>query len=339
MTDQDKLEMQEILERTLASKEKKYKGDDILLTEYFESWLESKRKVDISQKTYENYEGRYRNYIKPFFMGKAMTAVTVERVDAFVERLLSCGISKSMILDIVRVLSIACNDAVRRDLICKNPCDCARLPRIKKKSTRPAITPEEVVALYKAAEGHRHQISIPLLFETGMRKGELLALQWDDLYQNDAEQWFLHINKEVSSSKVNIIEYHTKTENSCRDVAISDSLADLLLKYKASIKGTVPTFIISQKRADKWVSATNFQKEFSRWRKSAGIRKNVTIHSFRHLFATMAVKANLPVEGVTKQAGWASGRMIEYYTDSEQTTSLKSQCADAIGEQTQSIFC
>ena len=180
------------LARTLADVQQeqqkaRFKGSSITLIDYMQDWLQMKKQTNIDVKTYESYESRYRNHIKPFFEADApkLTDVDTNAVSAFVGALrekvdnVSIRFSMRTLHDVFTVLSIALNEAVRGNYIPRNPCDNVRLPKVKKTQKR-AITKEEVKKLYDYARGANHfnWIAIPLLFETGMRRGELLALTW-----------------------------------------------------------------------------------------------------------------------------------------------------------------
>ena len=144
------MQMAKLISQNIAPVQaKQWEGSHILVNDYMTEWLEAKHGIDIVQKTYENYEGRYRNHIKPFFEGKTIMDVSYNTVSAFVKHLKAKGVTDSTIHDIVRVLSIALNEAVNvRELIPKNPCDGVHLPKIRqKKNARPLQTQKQESSL------------------------------------------------------------------------------------------------------------------------------------------------------------------------------------------------
>ena len=67
------MQMAKLISQNIAPVQaKQWEGSHILVNDYMTEWLEAKHGIDIVQKTYENYEGRYRNHIKPFFEGKTI---------------------------------------------------------------------------------------------------------------------------------------------------------------------------------------------------------------------------------------------------------------------------
>ena len=61
-------QMQE-LSRKLESQKPRYDGEDILVNDAIEKWLDTKRVLYLRENTYEVYESKYYGYLKPFFMG------------------------------------------------------------------------------------------------------------------------------------------------------------------------------------------------------------------------------------------------------------------------------
>lgn len=168
----------------------------------------------------------------------------------------------------------------------------------------------------------------------GMRKGELLALTWDDVFQDeDTGQWYISINKKVSASKgKHTVEKFMKTLEGYRNVAVPQVLVDLMFYYKEHTQRNSRTYIIAQKRQDKMESTRNFNRTFTRWKEKAGITKPISPHSCRRAFATRLVLEGVPLEAMKKQGGWKSDKMPYYYADEAQTDILKNKCADIMGQ-------
>jgi integrase len=90
------------------------------------------------------------------------------------------GLSPSTVQKIHHVLHKALAQAVRWDLIARNPADAVKAPRPAPEEMRP-LSAEEARRLLDAAEGDRLEALYALAVTTGMRRGELLGLKWSDI--------------------------------------------------------------------------------------------------------------------------------------------------------------
>lgn len=327
------------IEQLLLNGRKAKNGSAELLSSFMLDWLENKRETNIQLKTYESYEGRYRNHIKPFFQGGTLAELDVKKMYDFVAYLSDKpSISPRTRQDIFRVLSNALNDAVRQEKLEKNPCECVKLPSVQKKQ-KAAITIDEMKKLLEVTKDHHQWIAVPLLFALGIRRGELLALTWDDVhYDIKTDTAFITVNKTVSSTKQACINDRTKTQNGNRDVCIDNALYTMMMDYKHNTQKDKKTYIIAQRKFDKWVDPRNFNRTFKEWIDKAGIRHEISPHSFRHAYATYMVLKGVPLEIIMKQAGWGDTKMIHYYTDDLIMKGQQPIAAKAMGEVMQALF-
>lgn len=132
-----------------------------------------------------------------------------------------------------------------------------------------------------------------LLFYTGMRRGEMLALLTDDI---DFTKNEININKSINPRNGKIATV-PKTNKSNRKIKMLKIIKEILFKYK-SINGTI--FGLSK------ITPTTLQRKCDKNCKLAEINKNIRIHDFRHSFASMCINRGVPIEIISEYLGHES---------------------------------
>ena len=144
------------------------------------------------------------------------------------------GLSKKSVVNIRGVLSSAMKFAVENDLILNNVIDHSRLPLFETKNFEPTIyTAEQIKTLLEYAEQTNSKATLFLFLEmfTGARKGELLALTWDNV---NLEKGTIYICQNRTGSKKEVLEHLTtpKTRNGYRTIPLPQKVIDLLTTEK-----------------------------------------------------------------------------------------------------------
>lgn len=141
-----------------------------------------------------------------------------------------------------------------------------------------------------------------ILFHTGIRLGEALALKFND-FINDS----LFINKTISKEYINgkKVETNPKTKESIRYIKLDNYTIDLINKIKNyyinNFKNFNNSFYIFG--GSKSLSVTSITRKKNKYLKNAGINKNIRIHDFRHSHATFLLKNNVPIIEVSRRLG------------------------------------
>ena len=136
------------------------------------------------------------------------------------------GLSPRMVQCVHVVLNKALEHAVEEKLILANPAKKCKIPKNARKEM--IILPEALIGPYLSA-AKEHGILAPMYLEltTGLRRGELLALRWEDL---DAQNRTLSINKSVARQDGKLVISTPKTPNSIRTVLLPEDTAKLLVE-------------------------------------------------------------------------------------------------------------
>jgi len=155
-------------------------GPQQTLQKYLESWLEEVHKPTIRLTTYVKYRKIIDSHIVPALGHVRLQKLTPQQVQSFYRKKEREGLSPKTINSIHGVLHKALDNAVRWNLVARNVCDAVSPPRIVKAEIQP-LTMEQARVLLRAARGHRLEALIVLALTTGMRRGELLGLKWQDI--------------------------------------------------------------------------------------------------------------------------------------------------------------
>ena len=152
---------------------------------------------------------------------------------------------------------------------------------------------------------HLNEISLGILLSlyTGLRIGEVCALQWNDIH---LEKEMISIQKTVSrvrnfdatDKKTKLLLIDAKTKNSIREIPIHKSLVCLLRKLSVGKKET--DFILTS--SHKMMDPRNYYNHYQRIIKKCHIA-HYNYHSLRHTFATNCIELGLDPKSLSELLG------------------------------------
>ena len=149
----------------------------ITVEQHFKDWLRTKRPPNTSPTTFSKYRAVVENHIIPRLGRFPLRELDHLRLNAFYELLADQGLSQRYQFDVANVLKAGLADAVRKNLIPKNPAEIATAPKDDDKEAR-FLTEDEVQRFLLAAKGLWMEQFFVVLLHTGLRAGEALGLPW-----------------------------------------------------------------------------------------------------------------------------------------------------------------
>ena len=158
---------------------------------------------------------------------------------------------------------------------------------------------------------------------TGLRRGELLGLKWQDI---DWENGILTVRRQVARVNGQIVEAPLKTKNSYRTASISPQAAEVLRQQKAQ---TRDQYVFPSLNGGP-ISPDSVNHMLQRVLERAGIPK-VRFHDLRHTFATLALQNGVDIKTVSGMLGhFSAGFTLDTYA--HVTTSAQKEAAQTMGD-------
>ena len=205
------------------------KQDRISLNSWYKTWIEDYKSMTVKKGTIESYDCMYQYYVKPVLGKKLLQDIRGEHIQKFYNDMVKEGYSKSTISLVHVLLKSMFKQALKNELVKKNPVDLATLPRGEKKKPRRVLSRQEQEILISYVKGHELEPIILLALASGMRIGELLGLEWNDI---DFEKKEIHIRGTLKELRTGgCYKDFPKTENSKR-------IVPLLMKSEQMLKRT-----------------------------------------------------------------------------------------------------
>lgn len=288
----------------------------ILLCDWLDRWL-SDYMIHLKPTTEQSYRYLVSTHIVPSLGNVRLKDLHAADLQRFFNQKAKSGridgeegLSSRTVKYIHVVLNKALQKACDLGLINNNPCKIVQLPKL----TSQEITPLNAEQTRMFLEGIKEDWLYPLFFtvlRTGMRKGEVLGLKWEDI-DFDSKS----INIERSLVEVNgkaLLQDSTKTKNSCRTIAISDELVKELRKHRATQKQnrlalgqpfSKHDFVFAWDDS-RFISPSYLYHHFKKLLLKNGLPA-VRFHDLRHTFATLAIKEGVNPKVLSEMLGHSS---------------------------------
>ena len=155
-------------------------GPQQTVKQYLEYWLEDVHKAKVRLGTYEAYRTILNKHLIPELGSIRLQKLTAQHVQKLYAKKQKEGLSAGRVRGIHAVLHRALEHARRVKLVGSNICNDVELPRHVQREMQPLII-EQAMLLLQKVKGHHLEAVLTLALTTGMRRGELLALRWQDI--------------------------------------------------------------------------------------------------------------------------------------------------------------
>lgn len=279
-----------------------------------QTWLPRKR-VSLRPSTWDGYRRNIELHVVPHIGRLTLRRLRGHHLDALYAELLADGradgkggLEPKSVLEVHVILHRALRDACRQGLMVRNVADDAEPP--KRRRPRPDVrswNAEQLQAFLKTASADRLFPAFWLAANTGMRRGELLGLRWEDV---DLVGGSLSINRSLVSVAYELHESRGKTRSSRRWVDLDDATVHVLARWRGQVESELSRRVTE----DDYVFCTasgapihpdRFTQIFNKLVLRAGVPRR-RLHDLRHTHATLLLKAGVPIKVVSERLGHAT---------------------------------
>ena len=297
--------------------------------EWFDKWLLIYVGPLRKKATYLQYSILYEQHIKPVIGNRKLSTIKTYDVQNVIGKMNKKNLSTKTMRDVKSIMNVAFKKAVADNLVAKSPVVNIEIP-IKQTKERKTLTTEQMGLLFESMKNSRWIWSVHFALVTGLRRGELLALQWLDI------DWE---NKQVRIDQSNSVTGLGDTKTSKIHYAPLSNRAIYVLKqqllmlrrennltilnndgsHKKDMTGS--EMLIFPNRAGQMIRPDSYYTLVSRFAKKVGL--SVSPHCFRHTFVYL-MRGDLSVKELQNILGHSeSTTTLDIYGDMIYNTAKK----------------
>lgn len=270
--------------------------------EWLDIWLENYIKPSVKVRTYERYALIIDKHISTDVGKCEISELSALVLQNFITKLLESGncktgngLSANSVNAIISVLQSSLQTAHLIGVANEYTANKIKRPKLKEKPVECFTLAEQKQIEQAILNGKKDKLyGIILCLYSGLRIGELIALQWSDI---DFAKGTLTVSKSCHDGKNGLIIDEPKTATSRRTIPLPKQLMPLVKMLK---KRSDSDFVVSSH--GKPVSVRSYQRSFELLLKKLDIPHR-GFHSLRHTFATRAIECGMDVKTLSEILG------------------------------------
>ncbi len=269
--------------------------------------------MDKSPTTLNGYEYQVDKYIIPMIGDILVQNLTSAHVQTWVNQLCKRSpvsdkpLSAKTVRNIFLNLSAAMNKAVAMGFIMKNPCDNVTLPKAQKHETQ-IYDEAGIKKLIQAAQGTDMEVPIMLELSLGLRRGELIALRWENV---DLNNGIIYIcENRVEGKNGEVITKAPKSAAGIRHIPMTGSIVKILrrhyirfleIKLKYNVGNNMDDYVICQPNGQPY-KPFSLSKKFRKLLEKNGLQ-HMRFHDLRHLNASIMLSQGISPKVAQQRLG------------------------------------
>lgn len=276
------------------------------VAEYLRAWLGT---ANVSPKTRERYGELVENQIIPHLGAHKIQKLAPEHVQQWHVTLIGAGLAPRTVGHAHRVLGLGLGCALKNKTLVRNVATVHAPPKVEETELE-ILSPDQIGDVLAKLTGHNLFPVISLALATGMRRGELLGLQWGDI---DLDGRTLRVERSVEETKAGLRLKPPKTKHGRRNITLpSETVATLrahkveLLKLRLALgMGNIaPETLAFGNVEGELIRPRNLSKAW--WRTRAALKlPTVSFHAFRHSHASALIRAGVDILTISRRLGHA----------------------------------
>ena len=281
----------------------------------YEEFIKAKSH-EVRETSIEKYKQRLEDHVLPSLGNVSIDKFTRPILQQWKNEMEETNLSLKMKQNVYSELRALFNYSVKMDYLAKNP--LTSLGNFKDANAHRTeinyYTPEEFIKFIEAARTCAKEKGIAewdyyvffnIAFYTGLRKGEIYALTWNDIHKDHLEVKHSITQKLKGEDR----ETPPKNKSSYRTLQMPEPLIQILTEHKERCK-TISGFQSSDKicGGKRCIRDTSLQNKNKQYAEMAGV-KTIRIHDYRHSHASLLANEGINIQEIARRLGHAKIEM------------------------------
>jgi integrase len=311
------------------------------VAEFLERWLDHAR-TQVSPKSHERYVEVARKNIVPLLGAIPLSKLQPVTISTAYARALASGrrdgkggLAPRSVHYLHRLLRLSLAQAVRWQILTRNPCDAVKPPRVERRKSV-TLSADQAAQLLGALAHSRVYWPTLIAFATGMRRGEILALRWQRV---DLDRGALEVVETIEQTKTAPLRFKPPKSGRTRAITLPAFAVAELRRWKTEqaqellrlgVRQTGATLVCGQ--ADGEVrSPHDLTNQFARFIHQMKELPQVRFHDLRHSHATQLLASGVHPKIAQERLGHSSISItLDLYSHAVESLQDKAaSCVDA----------